>query len=66
LGDLHSPFLREKSRRRLLLPGRSRQILLNTGDVGIVVGNAHRRQITIPRMRKWLAKAAVQFRIFRL
>jgi hypothetical protein len=33
-------------------------MLLNTDDVGIVVGNAHRRQITIPRMRKWLAKAA--------
>ena len=49
-----------------VIRGRSRRILPNTDDVGIVVGNAHRRQITIPRMRKWLAKAAVQFRIFRL
>jgi len=48
---LHSPPLRERSRRRPLLPGRSRRIL-NTDDVGIVVGNPHRTQITIPRMQR--------------
>jgi hypothetical protein len=58
IGDLHSPSLREKSRRRLLLPGCSRRIFPNAYDVDIVVEKTRRRPITIPRMHQWLAETA--------